>query len=363
MADSVSRRRFLREGGAAAVALSAGLHAADATPPAADTSRILNYNPDMEYRRLGKTGLMVAAVTLGGHWKRLVNVIGGHEPRGWMTGDIDREDFRRNRRDVVTRCIERGMNYVDACCREEILAYARALEGRRSQMFFGYSWHIWESRFPEWRSRKKLQEGLELGMKEAGLDYVDVWRISLLVDSAQHTDAEIEEAVAALQWAKRTGRVRFTGFSSHDRPHIKKLVESFPDEVEVILTPYTADTRVITDETGLWASIRKHDVGWLGIKPFASNSLFLGDSTPQSPHFRDDNRRARLAIRYILCNPAITASMPGLITEAQVDNVCLAIKERRRLDLEERAELRQDMERAWAGLPSGYAWLKDWKYV
>ena len=30
-----------------------------------------SYNPDMEYRRLGKTNLLVSAVYLGGHWKRV----------------------------------------------------------------------------------------------------------------------------------------------------------------------------------------------------------------------------------------------------------------------------------------------------
>ena len=32
---------------------------------AADTSKIINYNHDMEYRRCGKTGWMVSAVCLG----------------------------------------------------------------------------------------------------------------------------------------------------------------------------------------------------------------------------------------------------------------------------------------------------------
>jgi len=58
--------------------------------------------------------------------------------------------------------------------------------------------------------------------------------------------------------------------------------------MDVVLTPYTSKTKVVTDETGLWASIKKHDVGWFGIKPFASNSIFKGDSSPDSPHFEED---------------------------------------------------------------------------
>ncbi len=364
MARKLTRREFVKESAVAAAAAVAVPGIVRAGNPAKqDTSRILNYNADMEYRRLGKSGLMVSAVALGGHWKRIVKVIGGSEPRGWMTMAIGGEAFRKNRADVVTRCIERGINYVDACCREEILAYAHALKGRRDKMLFGYSWHIWESRYPEWRPAKKLQEGLGRGMKEAGLEHVDLWRISLLTNSSKHAKGDIEEAVKALAWAKKTGRARFVGISSHDRPHIKHLIETYPEQMEAICTPYTAKTKVVNDEAGLWAAIRKHDVGWFGIKPFASNSVFKGDSSPDSPHFEEDNRIARLCVRCILCNEAIAAPMPGLITVQQVDNVCLAVKERRALDLEEKADLDRAMDRAWAALPPDYQWLKDWECV
>ncbi len=362
MSDKLTRRQFIRDSAVAGAAIGAGISLSESFG-AVDSHKILNYNPDMEYRRCGRTGLMISAVCLGGHWKRLVKIIGGSEPKGWMTTEIDNKDFQKNRYDVVNRCIDRGVNYVDACCREEILAYAKALKGRRDKMYFGYSWHIKESRFEEWRSADKLKQGLDEGMKEAGLDYVDIWRISLLVDSSRHTESEVEEAAKALDWAKKTGRARFIGFSSHNRPHIKKIIEKYTEQVEVILTPYTANSKLVTDESGLWATFRKYDVGWFGIKPFASNSLFKGDSSPESPYYEQDNNLARLAIRYILCNPAITAPMPGLISVQQVDNVARAVKERRALDLKEKAELDSAMKDAWASLPSNYQWLKDWEYV
>ena len=362
MDNKFTRRQFIRDSAVTGAAIGAGITLSNSAH-ANNADKILNYNSDMEYRRCGRTGLMISAICLGGHWKRLVKIIGGSEPEGWMTTDIDGGNFQKNRHEVVTRCIERGINYVDACCKEEILAYAKALKGRRDKMYFGYSWHINESRFEEWRSAKNLQQGLDEGMKEAGLDYVDIWRISLLVDSSQHTEAEVEEAVKALEWAKKTGRARFVGFSSHDRPHLKKVIEKYPEQIEVILIPYTAKSKLVTDESGLWAALRKNDIGWFGIKPFASNSLFKGDSSPDSPYFEQDNRIARLALRHVLCNPAITAPMPGLISVQQVDNAALAVKERRELDQKERAELEEATDRAWASLPVNYQWLKNWEYV
>jgi aryl-alcohol dehydrogenase-like predicted oxidoreductase len=370
MDNQFTRREFVRDTAAAAIGVAAGLTATFTVKVGnaehADTSKILSYNADMEYRRCGKTNLMVSAVCLGGHWKRIETVV----PK--------QSDFDKNRSDVVTRCIERGINYIDACSGGEVMAYSRALKGRRDKMYLGYSWYEEEMRGlgSQWAAARKagdpkpsgwitqkLKDSFDNGLKRAGQEYVDLWRITCHEGSGAHSADEMEECMQALEWAKKSGRARFTGISSHDRAHIKMLVEKYPRQLEVICTPYTAKTKVVADESGLWAAMKKLDVGWFGIKPFASNSVFKGDSSPESPHADEDNKIARLAIRHILCNPAITAPIPGLITIPQVDNVCLAVKEGRELDKEEKAELERAMDRAWANLPAGYQWLKNWEYV
>jgi aryl-alcohol dehydrogenase-like predicted oxidoreductase len=241
--------------------------------------------------------------------------------------------------------------------------YAKALKGRRDKIYLGYSWYQNEVRSGGWRTFDKLKESFDNGLKTAGLEYVDLWRITCHEQSSRHSQAEIDELIKALDWAKKSGRARFTGISSHDRPHIKTLIETYPDQLQVIVTPYTSNTKVVTDEHGLWAAMKKLDVGWFGIKPYSSGSLFQGDGTPSSPQADEDNRKARIALRYILCNPAITAPIPGMITPEQVDNAALAVAERRELDVEERAELERMNERAWALLPPKYQWLKQWEYV
>jgi len=366
--DKLTRRQFVHDSAVAAAGLAVGLTATKTVyagnPAKEDTSKILGYNPAMEYRRCGKTNMMISAVCMGGHWKRIDAVLPKKgEGKGWLGKGVGNPDFEKNRADVIGRCIDRGINYIDACWSQEVIAYSKALKGRRDQMYLGYSWGVTEVRYPEWRTFEKLKQGFQEGLKTAGQEYVDLWRITCLEQSGQHDDSTVEELIKALDWAKKSGLARFTGISSHDRPHIKKLLAKYPDQLEVICTPYTASTKVVTDEDGLWAAMKKHDVGWFGIKPFASNSLFRGDSSPGNPHAEEDSRLARLAIRYILCNPAITAPIPGLITLDQVDNVALAVMERRELDKEEKAELDRAMDRAWANLPSTYRWLKNWEYV
>jgi predicted aldo/keto reductase-like oxidoreductase len=108
----------------------------------------------------------------------------------------------------------------------------------------------------------------------------------------------------------------------------------------------------------------KHDVGVFGIKPFSGGySFFKGDCSLECPTAEEDDRMARMAIRYILATDAITAPIPGLINTHQVDNMVKALQERRELDQAEAQELEQAMDEAWARLPANYQWLKDWEYV
>lgn len=144
MTDRITRRQFMRNSAVTATALVAGFVGTEIVRAGAanvDIRKILNYNPQMEYRRLGRTNLMISAASLGGHWKRIVKVVGGEEPAGWMTMDIDNPAFQKNRLEVVNRCIDRGINYVDACCREEILAYARAQRPPRQDVLWLFLAH------------------------------------------------------------------------------------------------------------------------------------------------------------------------------------------------------------------------------
>jgi predicted aldo/keto reductase-like oxidoreductase len=319
----------------------------------------------MEYRRLGKTGLWVSAVCLGGHWKRIDKVIGAGAKINPYEGPANKEDigpFRKNRREVVDRCIEVGINCIDFAGNAEPETYSRVLRGRREKMYLCYSHPASELRTVENRNAKRLVELFEAGLKRCGLEYADVWRLMALERGGRHSQADVDAMLEALATAKKKGLCRFTGFSTHDRRWAKKLIETYPDEIEVLCTPYTAKTKELP-KGSLFDAIRKHDIGVLGIKPFSSNALFEGDGSHDHPHAGQDDRRARQTLRYILANSAITAPIPGLISTHQVDNAALAIKEPRALRAGEQAELSKVTEAMWARLPANYQWLKEWEYV
>jgi len=376
MENRVTRREFVRDTALGAAAMAAGASVVNtvAVGNAAkvDTSKIVSYNPDMEYRRCGKTNWMVSAVCLGGHWKRVDLMVPGlFEGGNWLGLNINHPGFEQNRYDVVTRSIERGINYIDACTHLETQAYSKALKGRRDKMYLGWSWYEHEARSPQWRPAKMLLRSLDEGMQMAKEEYVDLWRITCNVDGRvgpdgkyimTHTAADSEGIAEALDKAKKSGKARMTGVSSHDRVWLTYMMEKFPDQIDAVVTPYTAKTKALPNES-FFDAVKTCDCGFFGIKPFSGTALFKGDSSLNSPTKDEDNRLARLTLRYILCNPTITAPIPGLINQEQVDNAALAVKERRELDAQERVELERAMDRAWANLPYHYQWLKDWEWV
>jgi hypothetical protein len=102
--ERLSRREFVRDGAIAAAGLAVGLGAAGGERAfAGDDAAIRktrSYNPEMEYRRLGKTGLWISAVCMGGHWKKLDTVVPGvfRGTSRWLNADLNSEGFRGSMR-------------------------------------------------------------------------------------------------------------------------------------------------------------------------------------------------------------------------------------------------------------------------
>jgi aryl-alcohol dehydrogenase-like predicted oxidoreductase len=335
--EKVTRREFMRDSAMAAASVAVGLgavagqNAGGAISAKVDTSKILNYNQNMEYRRLGKTNVMVSAVSLGGH------------------SGANQEE----RDKIVGRCLDIGINFIDSTGSGELLRDIKSLGSRRDKVYLALSETGHEPRNRDYRTAKKLLAVLDKALKRARQEYTDLWRITVYEPGGRHSFNTSCEVIEALEKSKKQGKTRFTGISSHDRRWFKFMIEYF-DGLEVVLFPFTTMSKAAPKDS-LFESLKKCDVGAFGIKPFAAGSLFAGNQ-------EEKNRRARLAIRYILHSNTVIP-IPGINKVQQVDNVVKAVTERRQLDLKERAELENAGKQTWSKLPPHYQWLKDWEYV
>ena len=178
--DKLSRRTFIHKAslttaGTIAGALARKGHASTKTK--IDTSKILNYNPKMHYRRLGKTNLMISEISLGGHWRAPWKERRG----GWWWGKSIKngisDKIAKNRIDVVSRAIDCGMNYLDVTGAEECIAFGTALKGRRQKMIVGADDSQLCPRHDEFCNVKAQIHNVEECLRNIKTDYLDIWRI------------------------------------------------------------------------------------------------------------------------------------------------------------------------------------------
>jgi len=301
--DKLSRRSFIRNTSlAAAGTITGGLTGkGDASikqrdKSKIDTSKILNYNPKMDYRRLGKTNLMISEVSLGGHWRAPWRDRSG----GWWWGKFVNEevpdDVAKNRTEVVSRAIDCGVNYLDITGAEECLCYGAALKGRREKMIVGADDSKLCPRRDEYCNVPAQLHNVEECLRHIGTDYLDIWRIQAKMDGT-NTDADVEVMIEVFQKLHKAGKVRHLGISSHSRPWAQHVIEKYP-EVEMFIFPCTAKTKEKgkppirgnieevnvgygPEHKSIFQSLREQDVGLITIKPFFGGKLLKTFDKPK----------------------------------------------------------------------------------
>jgi len=387
--DKLSRRDFMRNTSLVAAGTIAGALAGEgqAASKFVHTSKILNFHPKMTYRRLGKTNLMVSEVSLGGHWK---NRNAGRYWDSFANEEVP-DDVAKNRTEVVSVCIDSGINYLDITTAAECLCYGVALKGRRDKMYVGADIHNLGPRGSDRCNVKDQTFNVETCLRLLQTEYLDIWRPQAkmageLGTNQLNTDPEVESLIETFQKLRKAGKVRHLGMSCHSRPWFEHVLNKYP-EFEMVIFPCSAKTKVRgqtpmagnveevnpghrSDQTqGIFEVVHKQDVGVVTIKPYFGGSLFkASDGKVKFPVMgvgsKTENDLARLTLQCILANEAITAAVPGLSTVYEVENAARASYTRPLgMSAADKEWLMDITEQQWANLPREYEWLRDWEVV
>ncbi|MFJ6000711.1 L-glyceraldehyde 3-phosphate reductase [Arthrobacter sp. NPDC092385] len=158
----------------------------------------------MPYRRVGRSGLQLPAVSLG-LWHNF--------------GDDKSFDVQR---DILRRAFDLGVTHFDLANNYGPPAgSAETNFGRHLKDDFrpfrdelvistkaGYG--MWPGPYGEWGSRKYLLASLDQSLERMGLDYVDIF-----YSHRPDPDTPLEETMGALDTAVRSGRALYAGISSY----------------------------------------------------------------------------------------------------------------------------------------------------
>ena len=158
----------------------------------------------MQYRRCGRSGLLLPALSLG-----LWHNFGGEVP------------FESGRA-IVRRAFDLGISHFDLAnnygppygSAEENFGRMLALDLRsfRDELVIstkaGYD--MWPGPYGEWGSRKYLLASLDQSLRRMGLDYVDIF-----YSHRFDPETPLEETMGALDAAVRQGKALYAGISSY----------------------------------------------------------------------------------------------------------------------------------------------------
>ena len=159
----------------------------------------------MQYRRCGRSGLLLPAVSLG-LWQNF----GGEVP-------LERS------RAIVRRAFDLGITHIDLAnnygppdgSAEESFGRIMGddLRPYRDELLIstkaGYD--MWPGPYGEWGSRKYLLASLDQSLQRMGLDYVDIF-----YSHRFDPETPLEETMGALDAAVRQGKALYVGISSYD---------------------------------------------------------------------------------------------------------------------------------------------------
>ena len=224
----------------------------------------------MEYRVLGKTGLRLSRLGLG----------------GIPIQRIDAEGTKK----LIHMMHDAGINYIDTArgytVSEEYLGYA--LEGIRQDFIIATKSMS--------RDKAGMEKDIAISLKNLRTDYIDLYQIHNATAGQLEQVAAPGGALEALLEARQQGKIGHIGVTAHTMEAFKKALTY--DWVETIMFPYNI---VETQGEDLIAACAERNIGFIDMKPLAGGAL-------------DD---ATLAIRYILQNNAVSIVIPGMASEEE----------------------------------------------
>ena len=272
----------------------------------------------MKYRDLGKTGLKVSEIGLGGEW-------------------LERHNAQEVKQ-VIDRCEEQGINILDCWMSEPNVRtnIGSALAGRRQKWYIqGHIGSTWQNgQYVRTRELGQVRAAFGDLLERLQTDYIDLGMIHFVDEPVEFHRIMEGEFIEYVKGLKETGTIRHIGMSTHNPDMAKKAVESGLVEMLLfsinpafdMLPPtdnidnYFADSfeadlgGIDPARTELYKLCEQEDVGITVMKPYAGGRLFDEKRSPFGVALTPVQ-----CIHYCLTRPGVASVMAGYDTPEHVE--------------------------------------------
>lgn len=243
----------------------------------------------LDYRVLGNTGLKVTRVAMG----------------CMITSDPS----------VITRAADLGINYFDTARgyqhgnNERMVA--AALGARRK--------HVAISTKSGAPGKEQLLKDLDTSLAELKTDYVDIWYLH----GKDKPEDIRDDMIEAQQIAKKQGKIRFAGMSTHALPKMAPwTVEK--KAFDVVLTTYNFAMEANMDEA--IAAVAMTGTGVVAMKVMAGGFRRVNPSDSLYKTLRRDGAMLA-ALKWVLKKPNVHTTIPSMTDMDQLDENLRAMNE------------------------------------
>ncbi len=235
----------------------------------------------MEYRRCGKSGLKLPALSLG-LWHNF--------------GDVD---VLENSRAILHLAFDSGVTHFDLAnnygpppgSAEENFGriYKQDFKSYRDELIISSKagYYMWEGPYGEWGSKKYLVSSLDQSLKRMKLEYVDIF-----YSHRPDPDTPLEETMSALDLIVRQGKALYAGISNYKPAEAAKAIKILKELGTPCLIhqpKYSMFERWVED--GLMDLLGAEGVGCIPFSPLAQGLLtdkylkgIPSDSRVTKPH-------------------------------------------------------------------------------
>ncbi len=274
----------------------------------------------MQYRRLGKTGLMVSEIGFGGEW---------------LERHPEEESIR-----LIQHARKMGINIIDCWMPDpksrDIIGKAIA-DCRDSWYVQGHIGSTWQNgQYVRTRDMSKVRPAFEDLLARIGGGYIDLGMIHY-IDSQEEWDLAMHsDYIRYVHELHASGIIRHIGLSTHN-PRIAAMaaetgfiemilfsinpafdMKPASENLESMFAGYEGNFSGIDPErSALYRLCEERDVGLTVMKGFFGGRLFSAETSPFGAAFT-----APQLIHYSLTRPAVASILCGYDTVEQVDD-CL----------------------------------------
>ena len=241
----------------------------------------------MTYRRAGRSGLLLPAISLG-----LWHNFGDARP-------IDRQ------RDILTAAFDLGVTHFDLANNygpppgSAESHFGRVLAGEfaahRDELVVSTKagYRMWDGPYGEWGSRKYLISSLDQSLRRMGLEYVDIF-----YHHRPDPDTPLEETMGALDAVVRSGKALYVGISNYDAERTARAAAILADlgTPLVIHQPSYSMVNRWIESDGLLDTLAGIGAGCIAYSPLAQGLLtdrylngIPADSRVRTSQFLDES--------------------------------------------------------------------------